>query len=322
MSTELTVTTQQQAAWIGLAARKNTTIAELERRELALQSLLLQPGVDKAATLKTYRAEYTALQNYRKDFTAMIDNALVQPLMLFEKRSDPKNNEQYRALEAAELADRLELERKRMQTMAVEQERTQFKAHILNEYERTVGELRIRMYNEIKAALKENCDKKAIIETLEEMQALPLQKFVAEYLTIDDKTAIYNSIPKPDYGLLVLEMVGEMERIASAEQIDVVIAEVAQETDDNIRINGMVARAAIVEVAKPKVKRNVEVVHENTIAWATRIMGYFVSYDLYTYIRVKDVSKLTIAQMAKAIGEYSTDNGEELEGLDYTEIVK
>ena len=68
MSNELTTTvTPQQAAWLGLAAHKNNTVAELERRELALQSILLQPGKDKAETLKAYRAEFTALKNYRQE---------------------------------------------------------------------------------------------------------------------------------------------------------------------------------------------------------------------------------------------------------------
>jgi hypothetical protein len=322
MSTELTTATPQQAAWLGLAARKNTTVAELEKRELALQSILLNVD-NKAETLKDYRSAYAGLQSYRKDFTGMIDAALVQPLMAYEKRADPKSNEQYKALEAAELADRLELERARIKTMQAEQERNQFKAHILNEYERTVGELRIRMYTECKRAMQAGItDKKAIIATLETMQPLPLEKFVTAHLTIEEKTAIYNSIPKPSGESLIFEMIGEMERMQTIEQIDFVMVEAAQESADNMKINTMIARAAIVEVSKPKIKRNVEVVVDNTTVWATRIMGYFVSYDLYRYTRVKDVTKLTIAQMAKAIGEYCTENGEELEGLIYNEIVK
>lgn len=314
------LTTPQQAAWLGLAAHKNNTVAELERRELALQSILLQPLEDKAATLKSYRAEFTALKNFRQEFTNMISGKLIDPLLEFEKRADPKTNAAYKLLETEELNERISAERERQKTEGLSIERVNFKTHILNEYERVAMEFRQTLYAEILNASREGHTIEAFTATLKEMKPGAFRKFPTQHLEDAEKAEILRSVPAPDWDLIRLEMIAEANK--GLENLESKVAQDSAEAAGNARINERMATQTIAQVVTPKIRRNVEVVTEASVDWARAVLVGFMNNELWTRVRVKAIENLTIGQMAKAIGEYTTETGEEISGLSYREIVK
>lgn len=314
------ITTPQQSAWLGLAAHKNTTVVELERRELALQSILLQPGEDKATTLKDYRAKFTALKNFRQEFTNMISSKLIDPLLEYEKRADPKTNAAYKLLETEELNERLSAERERLKTEGLNVERVSFKTHILNEYERTSADFRQQLYQEIINASKEGHTIEAFTATLKKMNPPAFRKFPTQYLSNEEKQEIFESIKAPEWDLIRLEMIAEANK--GLDNLEAKVAEETKEAADNARINARMEAQTISIVTTSKIKRNVEVIIEPTTEWALAVIDAFITNNLFSRVRVKLIENLTIGQMAKAIGEHTTETGEEFPGLSYKEIVK
>ena len=250
----------------------------------------------------------------------MISGKLIDPLLEFEKRADPKTNAAYKLLETEELNDRISKERERQKTEGLNIERVTFRTHILNEYERVAMEFRQTLYAEILNASREGHTIEAFTTTLKEMKPGAFRKFPTTYLEDTEKAEIFKSVLAPDWDLIRLEMIAEANK--GLENLESKVAQDSAEAAGNARINERMATQTIAQVVTPKIKRNVEVVIGTTADWAGIVLSNFASLSLWTRVRVKAIENLTISQMAKAIGEYTTETGEEIPGLSYKEIVK
>ena len=160
----------------------------------------------------------------------------------------------------------------------------------------------------------------AFTATLREMKPGAFRKFQSQYLSDEEKQEIFKSIKAPDYDLIRLEMIAEAKK--GLDNLEAKVVQENQEAADNSRLNNRMATQTILRVTTPKIKRNVEVVIGTTADWAMIVLSNFASLSLWTRVRVKAIENLTIGQMAKAIGEYTTETGEEIPGLSYKEIVK
>ena len=149
------VSEAQAAAWVGLAKSKNEIAYNLGTMELQAQAILLpiiesQDHAHIDAALAEYRKLHTAIVEARKPFTNAIDTGIVQPLMTFEKRVDPKVNSAYLDLQTRSLSLRKAEADKAALVNAKNQEAASFKAHVLNEFSRVVSQYR----NQIRSVIQ------------------------------------------------------------------------------------------------------------------------------------------------------------------------
>ena len=349
----LPVTQAQADAWVGLATEKNRLMFELGRMELAAQNILLRVQRDDAAyeaidvALAEYRKSYTAISDLRKTFTNQIDAGIIQPLMAFEKRIDPKNNGQYNALASRSLQLRKAEADKATLANAKNQEVASFKAHVVNEFSRVVTEYRAIIRREA-AGHYEKCLKDKIpdpgVEKVKEMlrQIAPpnVAKFNARYLSGEELLQIYNDSPKPDYASYYEELMSEVDNLFANYSSDLANAEAAikhqqeqarlQELEEANKakeeqaLNTLIATSETVVIEEPKIKRTVQVTVVESEAWAKSVMASFITNlpKLTKYIRVKSWSKLNIGQMATYLGQYATDEGVSFPGLSLKEVEK
>lgn len=345
------VTEAQAAAWVGLATQKNETAATLTKMELKAQSILQLvkdskdfSDIDNA--LAEYRKAHTAIMEARKPFTGMIDAHVIQPLMAFEKRVDPKGNEMYTTLANRSLLLRkAEADKVAIQN-AKNAEITAFKSHIHNEFTRVVHEWRIHIRKEIGAFYRtclnlqsnEGIDQAKVF--LAEIKAPAVNKFNAKYLSNEELQAIYAESNKPNYASYLAELMEEMDSMFANFASDVANAEAAikhqeeqqaltamaeqQEMQEDIAINTLIASSETVILDTPKIKKTVQVVIIESEAWAKAVMAAFIVNlpHLGKYIRVKSWSKLSIGQMAEYLGKLATDEGVTYNNLQLEELCK
>jgi len=349
----LPVTQEQANAWVGLAQEKNRLMFELGRMELSAQNILLRvqgedvPYSKIDIALAEYRKAFTSLQEIRKAFTGQIDAGIIQPLMVFEKRVDPRGNEHYNALSSRSLQLRKAEADKAALANAKNQEISSFKAHIANEFSRVVTEYRAIIRREFTGHYQK-CLKDKIadpgVEKVKEMlvQIAPpnVSKFNARYLSGEELLQIYNESPKPDYASYYDELMSEVDSLFANYSSDLANAEKAiKHQQDQARLkeleeankakeeqalNTLIATSETVVIEEPKIKRTVQVTVVESEAWAKNVMASFITNlpKLTKYIRVKSWSKLNIGQMATYLGQYATDEGVSFPGLSLKEVEK
>lgn len=347
------VTEQQANAWIGLATEKNRLTFELGRMELAAQGILLraqQPGagyevIDGA--LAEYRKSFTGLQELRKGFTNQIDAGIIQPLMAFEKRVDPKTNATYNELASRSLQLRKEEANKAAIANAKNMEIATFKAHVVNEFTRVVAEWRTIIRREFTGhyenCLKEKIADPGVPQVKEMLRTIPppnVAKFRATYLSNEEMLNLYNEIHKPDYESYYNDLMKEVDDLFSNYESDMANTEAAikhrqQEAalteieeantaKEEQALNTLIATSETVVIDEPKIKKSVHVVVIESEVWAVTVMAAFTLHraKLSKYIRVKSWSKLNIGQMATYLGQYATDEGLTFPGLELKELEK
>ncbi len=347
------VTKEQANAWVALAQEKNRLTFELSRMELAAQNILLRVQREDAAheaidvALAEYRKVFTSLQEMRKPFTNQIDAGIVQPLMAFEKRVDPKNNGQYNALASRSLQLRKAEADKALLANAKNQEIASFKAHIANEFSKVVTEYRAIIRREFTGHY-EKClsdsvadpDLHKVKELLRQIVPPPVAKFNARYLTGEELLQIYNDSPKPNWQDYYDESMSDMDTLFSNYSSDLANAEAAikhrkqeaalaeQEEANKAKeeqaLNTLIATSETVVIEEPKIKRTVQITVVESEAWAKTVMASFITNipKLTKYIRVKSWSKLSIGQMATYLSQYATDEGVAYPGLTLKEVEK
>lgn len=334
---------KQQTAWLSMAAAKNTLVKELESSELALQQILSSP-TDLPATLSSYKKLHAEMVEKRKGFTSAIQTGLIEPLMAYEKRSDPKNNERFRELERKELSDRQIANAKVQAENAKNKEIADFKAHVQNEYHRICAKLRNDILRELQLQyefhLKENATPN--LGTIEGMlRAVPIdnmQKFPAAFSTKEHMIEIFNNIPKPKYREIYDSF--DVEAFFANFESDKKNAEAAirnsqlqqqlKEIENNrtlateTSLTTIIAASEVAEVVAPKIKRKMKIVIEESEQWAKAVMAEFIIRlpFLQKYIRVKSWSKLSIGQMGEYLAKFVTETGDLINSLKFEEVQK
>ena len=348
-----TVTQQQAEAWVSLAKAKNEVAFSLQNKELAAQKILLSveaygegyEEIDNA--LAAYRKAHTEMVIERKQFTGIIDNKIVQPLMEFERRVDPKNNEQYNTLANVSLRLRKAEKEKVDKQNAINQERAQFKIHVENEflrvasiYESTLRKLISQAYEVWMKAGFEKPDYEGLEKVLRSVKVLPVNKFTPQYLTVEQMTAIYSECEKPNYenrldgALFIMKKTFENwdndranaeAAIAHArEQAALKEMEEKRKAEEEAAFNTLITTAETVKMEEPRIKRNVVVEVVESEQWAKAVMAAFITNlpHLAKYLKVKSWANLKVGQMADYLGKYATESGETFNGLILNEVEK
>jgi hypothetical protein len=342
--TKLTV---QHEAWIQMADAKNSLVDELRQSELQAQSLLVvdtstYQNIDTA--LATYRKAHSDMVELRKSFTNQIDKGIIQPLMAYEKRVDPKANEVYQRLEKASLALRKEEADRVTRINQVNQELAQFKAHCSNEFFRCAAEYRAAIRREITNQyaywLKEGTmpDMKLMKDAMSLIDVPSITKFRPVLITKEQMKAVYDEIHKPNYQSILEEMIEEMDATFANFKSDLAnksaalarqkeaqqLADIQQKQQlaEESAINTLIATSEALVIAEPTIKRTYSIVVVESEAWAKNVIAGFISNmpHLAKYIRVKSWSKLSIGQMAEYLAKLATDTDTRVNGLTYESI--
>jgi hypothetical protein len=347
------VSKEQAAAWVGLAQEKNRVAFELEKGELAAQSILLRVSREDAAyeaidiALMEYRKAFTNLQELRKPFTNQVDAGIVQPLMAFEKRVDPKANATYTALSARSLALRKAEADQAAIANAKNQEVASFKAFVANEFSRVATEYRAIIRREIAGhyatMLGDHVENPALATVKDMLRGIvppPVAKFNARYLTNQELSNIFNDIPKLDYEGYYNDLMRELDDTFAnyssdlanaaaaiehhAKQAKLQEMEEANKAKEEQALNTLIATAETVVIDESKIKRTVQVIVIESEAWAKTVMAAFITNmpKLVKYIRVRSWSKLSIGQMATYLGQYATEEGVTFQGLQLEGVEK
>lgn len=343
------LTPEQSNAWLGMAMAKNQLVADLTRQELGAQSLLhAVPDTHEAidTAMAEYRKAHTNMVETRKTFTGLIDAGIVQPLMAFEKRVDPKSAEQYIALGNRSLQLRKEAADKAAKANAINQEIAAFKAHFQNEFFRVVAQYRADVRREIDSQYEYWLGQRISPELpkihahLGKIEAAGLNRFNAVHMTPEQMQETYAAIQQPTWSTIYSEMCEEANRVFANFDSDMANAsaalaarkeESAMETHteqkaaaDEAAINTLITTAEVVTVETPTIKRNYTILVVESEQWAKTVMAAFITNlpSLAKYIRVKSWAKLTIGQMAEYLAKLATEGGAKAAGLTYNEVEK
>jgi hypothetical protein len=347
------VSKEQAAAWVGLAQEKNRVAFELEKSELAAQSIILRTQQNSEfhgpidIGLAEYRKAHSSMVELRKQFTSVVDTAIIQPMMEFEKRVDPKNNEGYIKLVNRSLALRKAETDQAAIANAKNQEVASFKAFVANEFSRVATEYRAIIRREIAGhyatMLGDRVQDPALATVKDMLRGIvppPVAKFNARYLTNQELSNIFNEIPKLDYEGYYNDLMRELDDTfanyssdlandaaaieCQAKQAKLQEMEEANKAKEEQALNTLIATAETVVIDEPKIKRTVQVIVIESEAWAKTVMAAFITNmpKLVKYIRVKSWSKLSIGQMATYLGQYATEEGATFQGLQLEGVEK
>ncbi len=344
-----TLTNDQQQAWLGMAIAKNNITADLTNQELAAQMLLRGLPNDHAAidsALASYRKAHTEMVEHRKAFTGILDAAIIQPLMAFEKRVDPKTAQEYISLANRSLELRKAAADTAARTNNINQELAQFKAHCQNELGRVIALYRQMVRGEINNLYAFYLEKRISPELpqlhahLAKIEMPMVNKFNPQYITTEQMQAAYQSVPQPHWQTYFDELLEECNKVFANFDSDMANASAAlanreQETaaanvrelqtaQEEAAVNPLIATAEAVVMETPTIKKSYTIVLAESEAWAKAIMAGFISNlpALAKYIRVKSWSRLTIGQMAEYLAKYATDGGTKIAGVQYEENEK
>lgn len=339
--------TPQHQAWISLAEAKNDVLAELTQAELNAQSLLVVDATSHAAidaALASYRKAHTEMVELRKGFTSQIEKGITQPLMAFEKRVDPANNEVYQRLNATSLSLRKTEAGNVAKINQVNAEIAQFKAHCTNEFFRVAAEyrtaIRAEITNQYTFWLNEGVppDMVKLRTGLELIEVPAADKFKPVLLTKEHMTEAYATLHQPDYAAIFSEMMEEMDttfanfrsdlankpKAIERQQQAAQMADLAdaRQTTDEAAINTLIVTSEAVMFDTPKIKQTLNIIIVESEAWAKTIMAGFIANmpAMAKYIRVKSWANLSIGQMAEYLGKLATESEIKINGVEYASV--
>lgn len=342
--------TPVQSGWLKLAEIKTTLFEQLQAAELEVQGKLTGLPTtlpEMQAVIKDAKAIQADAKGKRLAFTRMLDEKLLTPSMEYEKRMEALITE----------ASKKELELRKAEAARAEasqayaREEAAYKAHIVNEWFRVAAEFRAKIEHEITTTytymLEHKIDPEhtaAYIGKLSDIirdiqlpkplsfkrvlisdaQAREIIKTIRPYDPEPDRKAAIDSLPKrfSTYqedlanGQAALEAVQKEAAEKEQEQAQLLAAEVATNT--------LIAQSEIAVVEGPKIKRELRIADDGTEAQAKAIVANFVRYWAYCnkYVKVKSWSKLSIAQMGDALAKHASETGEQIQGLEFTEVIK
>ena len=348
---ETTPQPAQIEAWVQLAQKKNELTQKLANSELALQKILLDVNVNDYKTideaLAVYRKSHTSLIETRKEFTSIIDANIVQPLMAFEKRADPKVNTLYIELTTTSLNLRQVAAKKAHEFQSIENEKNMFTNHCINEFLRIeskyIQDLNAQIDKDYANHLTNNfpVPNFKIIETnLRTVILDAMKKYVPVVITKEQMKELYRQIEQPKYNEILENKISMLSQIfinyatdlsnaaaaIEARELEAKIAakEIAHKLEAETAINTLISNASTPVVETPKIKVELKIEVINSPEWAQLIMTHFIANmpTLVKYVRVKTWDNLSIGQMATAIAKHATDSGETYKGILYSELCK
>lgn len=352
MSTEITLAPQQQQAWVAMAVRKNELAAQLQRSEMELQALLLnKPAEQLAEQLKLYRAKHGEMKATRLAFTTVVDAKIIQPLMEFEKRADPKTNTEYLSAEKRELAHRQAETIKANSAQLKATEVGQFKSHFANEYARLVADVRLKYARIISEAYQQcltqripvsNIDSaiQAAISACGDVKPGAIAKFIRTHIPDTEAVELFKAIPVPDWAKYLRDAVNDCNEkfslyandlanadIAVADEsrsFQATVVETAAEVQQEMAANTLIAQAEAFVLPEPGFKSVIETTRikilDDNQRWVLLVTTAFIAnfQTAFSKLRVKKYSALTVAQMAAALDAA----GISVDGVEYENICK
>jgi hypothetical protein len=348
---ETTPQPAQIEAWVQLAQKKNELTQKLANSELALQKILLDVNVNDYKTideaLAVYRKSHTSLIETRKEFTSIIDANIVQPLMQFEKRADPKVNTLYLELTTTSLNLRQIAAKKAHEFQSIENEKNMFTNHCINEFLRIESKYIQDLNNEVDSCYSQFLSQGIKEPMLAEVEAFlrgvkldAIRKFVPIIITKEQMQELFLKVEQPKYNDILENKIAMLPQIfinyetdlanaaaaIEARELEAKIAakEIEQKLEAETAINTLISNASTPVVETPKIKVELKIEVINSPEWAQLIMTHFIANmpTLVKYVRVKTWDNLSIGQMATAIAKHATDTGETYKGILYSELCK
>lgn len=348
---ETTPSTQQIEAWVQLAQNKNELTQKLANSELALQKILLDVNVNDYKTideaLATYRKSHTILIESRKEFTSIIDANIVQPLMQFEKRADPKVNTLYLELTTTSLNLRQVAAKKAHEFQSIENEKNMFTNHCINEFLRIESKYIQDLNNTIDIGYAANLTSGTPTPNLIDIEGNlrgvkidAIRKFTPGIITKEQMQELFLQLEQPSYNAILENKILQLPHIFINYETDLANAaaaievreleakiaakEIAHKLEAETAINTLISNASTPVVETPKIKVELKIEVINSSEWAQLIMTHFIANmpTLVKYVRVKTWDNLSIGQMATAIAKHATDTGETYKGILYSEVCK
>lgn len=338
----------KQLGWLGFCAQREALAPTLQKGELFIQAKVQAILATKdlptiQAGLKEIKAQYAADQEQRKAFTSLFESKVAQPLMAFEKR----NEELIKTASSHELATRTAAAAEATKIQAKETEKAQLRAHITSEYYRCAALYRQNLDATVTAAYTTSLETgflEPFANVIPRLVAEPQPQMVTRPLvniTVEEANEIFFSIPAYDRNAIVTETVNAMqlkwnnfehdlhnapsaiaaENIALQEKAEEVHQDIVVETGIQ---NLQAAAATSIMPIGPKVKKSMEVVVFNTDDWAMAVLSHFMRnwQECRALVRVKTIDKLSVGQMATALGQLASKTGESFKGLELIEAVK
>lgn len=351
---DLTLT---QLGWLKLEKTKTTTVKDLTAKELEIQQVVanIKENKDLAKVqelLKDAKTKLSVLKDQRLQFTGMIENNLFKVLMEYEKRcatliDDAAKHELDLRKTATEQANKVN---------ALETEKAKVKAHIISQNFEVAAKYRQLLSDSIFTAYQYALTEKTpadeipayIIKTKDILSSIPVPKPVPytqingplKELSKDDAIALYNTItpysPSTDlsnsykelenkFALYEQDLQNAENAIKNAQEENAQIA--AQRMDDaqlEKSAQHLIAAASAATIDAPKIKKLYEIEDINSQAWAMAVVTHFIKRiaNAAPKLKVRTWSKLTVAQMGKALADLKTDTGEDFAGLTFKEVEK
>ena len=344
-----TLTEQQSQAWLGMAQTKNVVASTLAKEELAAQTILMvkvnadHQTIDEA--LAAYRKKVLDVIDYRKQFTNKITTGIIEPLMAFEKRLDPKTNEEYKLLEIASLDLRTKAAAAVKTVNQKNQEIADFKIHLHNEFSKYVTAYKTEARKQInsfyatslKAKTKVGVEQALVF--LKDIKVEPIAKFKNTTLEKSEMLEIYNAFPKPNMEDSFIDMCDEFTELFEHFDAAVLNADAAlkaqedkalqmaneenQKLKESIAINTLVGMAETATIAGPKIKKTLVVEVSENEGWAKAVIAaYLMGFNDCAKYRRGSFSKMNLGQMADHLGKLATENGVAYQNLNLVEIIK
>jgi hypothetical protein len=293
--------------------------------------------------VKKIKAEFTDMKDCRLQFTNVINEKLIEAAMAFEKRSAGLIN----LLAEYELEVRSEASKKSDEEAALNREVASFKTHIENEYFRIATGYRNALKSEASkvyvSALESEMSTDGVPELVaklkETIRAIQKPRFeVFKRTLIDAEKAkelflsvpAYNSAPDLEKALLAVDEMFSMyaNDLANAEEAAKSVQQEAEKeiAESNERLEIEQATNILTSQASPslimsggpktKVKKKMEVVIEESETWELLILNTFIKNWKTLRPKIQSSSaKITIGQMATAIGKLVTDKPEEIKNM-------
>lgn len=346
--------TGKQKGWLSLENTKSITTQKLTTYELEIQKELdkieeikdLPLLQERLAKAKSIAAEAKDCRLY---FTNIIEDGVKKPLMAFEKRND----ELIQKAENAEFALRKIESGKEEAARKHTAEKARFEAHVRNEYFRIANEYKDHLLRRINFYYTDSLFRKLSKSEVEDLikdvstelgniAIPPTIKFETTILSDDNKRAVIASIPKFDsMQVLVSARISLREEFAMYEEDlqnqEAAIANANKKLEEDTAardekleqeqaVNTLVAAAESIEIqSTAKIIVNMVVEIENTEKWAMAVIANSIKNwsSIRSFFRNKTWDKLSLGQMANALGKLATNDPEmKFEGLTIKEEEK
>lgn len=344
----------KQLSWMQLCNAKQTFMSELEKKELALQQLLLNYETFDLLKLQTaiedYKKQIKEMPEYRKGYTKYLDK-IYDELMMPEKRAAAYDG----LTKAIARYNQLRVEKqdadKKSEDKRFEQER--FKTHVKNEYARLVTEYKMSLQKTITDAyvmalnaeeLTEDGIKQFIdvaSQCLDDTKVGTPTKFDYTLNTKEEIGALYVTVEAPNFNEILqtakafipekfkLVHNDRANKQAASEfqkkQLEESKTRLEEALKNTTAVNQLTTNASATQIVsndgiKEIKRKTIIVVDDDSPEWAAKIVATFsMNWSKASqFVRVKKWGNLSISQMAVALDDAEI----RVDGVEYAEVVK